>query len=68
VNTGQAFACPVHKRHKLRTPTLAQSLEAIIYTHSLDGHPIKRGWRKALAQDILIFLRERNLEPQEKDV
>lgn len=62
----QSIPCHLHTYHRLRSPTLEQSLEAIIYTHSMSGHPLKRGWRKTLAKDIANFLREKNLEPQEE--
>lgn len=61
----QSIPCHLHTYHRLRSPTLEQSIEAIIYTHSMTGHSQKRDWRKALAKDIALFLRAKNLEPQE---
>lgn len=55
----QTVKCQLHKYHRLREPTLKQTIEALIYTHSLPGHAQKKAWRHNLAVDIMIHLRER---------
>lgn len=48
----QIVKCQLHKYHRLREPTLTQTIEALIYTHNMPGHVPKRSWRRDLAKAI----------------